>query len=96
MPDEKEEKTSYKVNVPADPRQRDIETFQAARRKYAPPFEVLTGPEYNGVFVRAAADLGWIKGLTADEVGGMRVPVVAQLAVPINEWISEALDMPGE
>jgi hypothetical protein len=90
MPDEKQKETKYTVSLPADPRQRDIEQFQAARRKYAPPFEPLTGVEYNGAFVRAAADLGWIEGLTADDVGNMRAAVVAQLATPINEW------MPGE
>ena len=102
MPDEKKaEKKSYTVTLPEDPRQRDIEQFQAARRKFAPVTgDVLTGTEYNGAFVRAGVSLGWIEGLTADDdeavdklVGGLRAPVVAKLATPINEWISEALDM---
>lgn len=97
MPDEKKaEKKSYTVTLPEDPRQRDIEQFQAARRKFAPPFESLTGVEYNGAFVRAAAELGWIEGLKPDDVGDMRAGVVAQLATPINAWISEALDLPGK
>jgi hypothetical protein len=96
MPDEKQKETKYTVSLPADPRQRDIEQFLAARRKFGPVVEARYGIETNGEFVRAAADLGWIEGLTADDVGNMRAAVVAQLATPINEWIAEALDLPGE
>jgi hypothetical protein len=98
MPDEKKaEQKKYMVSLPADPRQRDIEQFQAARRKFGPVSETRKyGVEYNGEFVRAAAELGWIEGLKPDDVGDMRAGAVLQLANPISEWISEAIDLPGE
>ena len=95
MPDKKE-KTSYTVSLPEDPRQRDIEQFMAARRKFGPVIEVKYTTETSGEYVRAAAELGWIEGLEAEDVGAMRAGVILQLATPIGIWYSEALDLPGE
>ena len=100
MPNEKEK---YTVSLPEDPRQRDIEKFLEARRKFGTVRGDKYGPEFNGEFVRAAGSLGWIDGLTAEDddavdklVGDMRAGVVAQLAAPIGDWVNEAIDLPGE
>lgn len=92
-----EDKTKYTVELPENPRQGEVEKFLAARRAVGgTPHQPKYGIESDGEFVRAAVSLGWIKGLKLEDVDGMRIREVNELASPIGDWVSEALDLPGE
>lgn len=85
------------VFAPPDPvLQRDLEAFFKAHRQRGGGTDSMSSFEQNGASVRAACDVGWINGLTADDVDTTRPPVVTWLAGQVNQLIIAAWDVPGE
>lgn len=82
------------VEMPEPFLQGDIEAlFKATREAGVSPTR-LTGPEYNGAIVRAAAGLGWC-GAEAP-VEKMRPAAVTWIASKINGVVADALEVPPE
>jgi len=78
-----------------DLRQRDIEAFFKARREMRGD-ESLSGPEHNGVVIRAAIKSGWLADVKDDDVGDMHPAAVTWLAGEIQTAVAAAFEVPGE
>ena len=76
------EKLGLEYEMKDDLRQRDVEALFQARRELGSGGN-LSGPEHNGVIVRAAARCGWVNGLAEDDVGDMLPAVFIPLLVHI-------------
>lgn len=76
--------------------QRDLEAFFKAHRKRGGGTADQSSFENNGAAVRAACDVGWINGLTADAVDTTRPPAVTWLSGQVTQLIITAHDIPGE
>lgn len=56
----------------------------------------LSSPEYVGIVVRAAAFIGWLDGLTPDDVANLSPAATIWLSSQIQRAINEASAIPPE
>ena len=56
----------------------------------------LTGPENNGLDVRAAIRAEWLTDITQEEVDDLHPAAVVWLATEINNTLGKAFEVPGE
>ena len=82
------------MEILKDLRQRHIDAYFPLMRDV--PTDKLSAPEYAGQVVRAAARVGIITGLTAEEVDDLKPGMVVKLAKQISEAITEALTIPPD
>lgn len=73
-----------------------IAEFSAGLRIARERAGTLTGPERNGLDVRAAAGCGWLGEMTGDGVGDLHPGEVTRLASEIGDLLAEAYKIPGE
>ena len=84
----------YVFTIPDPLLQRDIETFYSARAKWTPEREVVTNPERNGAVARAVAEIGWVEGLTPDEVDNCLPAAVTWIADGVMTAVARAFLIP--
>ncbi len=72
-----------------------IAEFSAGLRIARERAGTLTGPETNGLDVRAAAGCGWLDEVTSEGVGDLRPAEVVRLAGEIGDLLEEAYKIPG-
>lgn len=87
--------SEYAVKQAGDILQRDVEAFYRQLRELRGD-GTMTTTEFAGNVVRAAAAVGFIDGLAAEDVGGLRPGVVNQLSSTVQERLVEASQVPGE
>lgn len=73
-----------------------IAEFSAGLRIARERAGTLTGPETNGLDVRAAAGCGWLDEVTLEGVGDLRPGEVTRIASEIGDLLTEAYKIPGE
>jgi len=76
--------------------QRDLERLMRAIRGHGGSEAEITNYEAHGAKARAACELGWIDGLTVDDVDTTHPRVVAWIAQKVNDTIIAAWELPGE
>ena len=82
------------MEVNKDLRQRHIDAYFPLLRGI--PTAELSAPEYAGQVVRAAATVGIISGMTAEDVDDLVPGMVVKLAKQVNEAVAEALTVPPD
>ena len=83
-------------NAPEAVTQRTLEQLMRAVRKHGGSEADISNFERNGAQARAACELGWIDGLTVDNVDTMHPRVATWIAQQTNDIIVAAWQLPGE
>lgn len=83
-------------NAPEAVTQRTLERLMATTRKHGGSEADISNFERNGAQARAACELGWIDGLTVDDVDTTHPRVVTWIAQQTNDIIVAAWQLPGE
>lgn len=86
--------TKQNLHIPEPFLQKHLEELNRVLREITDGRDDITLPEYRGALVRTVARLGWIDGVTADDVGDLPPGVVTAISDTVQNTIAEAQKIP--